>query len=225
MRFIRFEDAAGVGLAVEVNGEQRGLHERDSGFPGPLSTLVGQGREALKQAGERLAAAAVISGAKYLPPFPTPPKIICVGLNYARPFRRVRLQAARLSDAVHPLRHQPGRPRRARRAAQCLRQARLRGRASRRDRQGRAPYLQRLGARSCRRLFDLQRRLGARLPVQIAAMDRRQEFRRHRPVRPGVRHRRRTARRAARVCASRRDSTAKSCRTPTPTTWCSTSPP
>ena len=82
MRFIRFEDAAGVGLGVETNGALRGLHESDSQFPGPLAALVGRGREALKQAGERLAAAALISGAKYLPPFPSPPKIICVGLNY-----------------------------------------------------------------------------------------------------------------------------------------------
>jgi acylpyruvate hydrolase len=82
VRFIRFEDAAGVGLGVEANGALRGLHESDRQFPGPLAALVGQGREALKQAGERLAASAVISGAKFLPPFPSPPKIICVGLNY-----------------------------------------------------------------------------------------------------------------------------------------------
>ena len=82
MRFIRFEDAAGVGLGVETNGALRGLHESDAGFPGTLAALVGRGRDALKQAGERLVAGPVISGAKALPPFPTPPKIICVGLNY-----------------------------------------------------------------------------------------------------------------------------------------------
>ena len=84
MRFIRFEDAGGIGLAVEVNGGARGLHESDPGFPGALSALVGKGLAALKQAGEKLAAGANVdlSKVKFLPPFPAPPKIICVGLNY-----------------------------------------------------------------------------------------------------------------------------------------------
>ena len=84
MRFIRFEDAGGVGLGLETGGAVRGLYERDKTFPGPLSALVGQGRDALKSAGERLAAGAEIdlTKAKQLPPFPTPQKIICVGLNY-----------------------------------------------------------------------------------------------------------------------------------------------
>jgi 2-keto-4-pentenoate hydratase/2-oxohepta-3-ene-1,7-dioic acid hydratase in catechol pathway len=84
VRFIRFEDAGGVGLGVEVNGAVRGLHESDENFPGPLSALVGKGRNALADAAEKLAAGASVDLAKasYLPPFPTPPKIICVGLNY-----------------------------------------------------------------------------------------------------------------------------------------------
>ncbi len=84
MRFIRFEDAGGVGLAVEANGAARGLHESDSGFPGTLSALVAKGRKALTQAGEKLASgpAVDLAKAKILPPFPAPPKIICVGLNY-----------------------------------------------------------------------------------------------------------------------------------------------
>jgi acylpyruvate hydrolase len=84
VRFIRFEDAGGVGLAVEANGAVRGLHESDAGFPGPLSALVGKGAGALGQAGEKLAAGANVDLAKarVLPPFPQPPKIICVGLNY-----------------------------------------------------------------------------------------------------------------------------------------------
>ena len=84
MRFIRFEDAGGVGLSVEINGALRGLHESDTNFPGALSALVGKGRKALANAADGLAAGAVVDPgkAKYLPPFPTPPKIICVGLNY-----------------------------------------------------------------------------------------------------------------------------------------------
>ena len=84
MRFIRFEDHGGLGLAIEANGVARGLYESDPHFPGPLSALVGKGRKALIEAGERLASgpAVDLAKAKILPPFPTPPKIICVGLNY-----------------------------------------------------------------------------------------------------------------------------------------------
>ena len=83
MRFTRF-DHNGVGLAVESNGAWRGLLERDANFPGHLSALVGKGAGALREAGERLAAgpAVDLAKARILPPFPTPPKIICVGLNY-----------------------------------------------------------------------------------------------------------------------------------------------
>jgi acylpyruvate hydrolase len=84
VRFIRFEDSGGVGLAVEANGVAHGMHESDAGFPGTLAALVGKGRSALRQAGETLASGPAIdlAKAKILPPFPTPPKIICVGLNY-----------------------------------------------------------------------------------------------------------------------------------------------
>ncbi|MDE3177402.1 MAG: fumarylacetoacetate hydrolase family protein [Pseudomonadota bacterium] len=83
MRFTRF-DLNGAGLAVEHDGAWRGLCEADANFPGALSALVGKGAKALREAGERLAAGPVIDLAKarVLPPFPTPPKIICVGLNY-----------------------------------------------------------------------------------------------------------------------------------------------
>ena len=84
MRFIRFEDAHGVGLAVEANGAAHGLHESDAGFPGTLAALIAKGRHALRQAGETLASgpAVDLGKVKFLPPFPAPPKIICVGLNY-----------------------------------------------------------------------------------------------------------------------------------------------
>lgn len=83
MRFTRFEHN-GVGLAVEHNGAWRGLREGDANFPGTLSALVAMGGKALREAGERLSAgpAVDLGKVKVLPPFPTPPKIICVGLNY-----------------------------------------------------------------------------------------------------------------------------------------------
>ena len=58
VRFIRFEDAGGVGLSVEINGALRGLHESDTNFPGALSALDGKGRKALANAADGLAAGA-----------------------------------------------------------------------------------------------------------------------------------------------------------------------
>jgi acylpyruvate hydrolase len=84
LKFVRFMDAFGTGLAVMVEGAARGLREGEEGFPGPLSALIGKGRSAMAQAAETLAAAPAIdlAGIRYLPPLAAPPKIICVGLNY-----------------------------------------------------------------------------------------------------------------------------------------------
>ena len=84
MRFIRFDDAQGVGLAIEANGAAHGLHESDAGFPGTLAALLARGGGALRAAGEALAVGPLVDLAKVklLPPLPAPPKIICVGLNY-----------------------------------------------------------------------------------------------------------------------------------------------
>jgi 2-keto-4-pentenoate hydratase/2-oxohepta-3-ene-1,7-dioic acid hydratase in catechol pathway len=84
MRLIRFEDTGGAGLAVEANGAAHGLSERKAGFPGTLAMLACQGHKALIAAGELLARAPAVdlSKARILPPFPAPPKIICIGLNY-----------------------------------------------------------------------------------------------------------------------------------------------
>ncbi len=86
MRFITFRDGRRSGLGV-LSADQRinGLLESDAGYPGGLHALIGRGHEALVAAHHALAAGPRIDAAAitYLPPLPTPGKIICVGLNYA----------------------------------------------------------------------------------------------------------------------------------------------
>ncbi|MCG6658934.1 fumarylacetoacetate hydrolase family protein [Halomonas campisalis] len=85
MRFVTFEQNQRKGLAIEVNGELRGMMEGAEGYPGDLLALLQQGPAALQGAFHTLAAAAPIEEAaiRYLPPIERPGKIICVGLNYA----------------------------------------------------------------------------------------------------------------------------------------------
>ena len=83
MRFIsyRIGDSRGVGL--DTDGVIRGLAESALGCD--LLGLIVAGTEALQEGGRRLAAAPVLEEGtfEYLPLIPRPPKIICVGLNYA----------------------------------------------------------------------------------------------------------------------------------------------
>jgi 2-keto-4-pentenoate hydratase/2-oxohepta-3-ene-1,7-dioic acid hydratase in catechol pathway len=82
MRFITFEQrghrCAGVVLKDQV------VSLEDAGFPDLLSVLQG-GAEALKkvEAFTATAPAAIpIASVKFCAPIPTPPKILCMGLNY-----------------------------------------------------------------------------------------------------------------------------------------------
>jgi 2-keto-4-pentenoate hydratase/2-oxohepta-3-ene-1,7-dioic acid hydratase in catechol pathway len=85
MRFVRFRIGDQIGLAVETGGALRGVTTREADHPVDLETLIGAGDEMLRSVGARLAQAPVIDAASitYLPPLAHPPKIICVGLNYA----------------------------------------------------------------------------------------------------------------------------------------------
>lgn len=87
MRFAAYVKNGVEGLAVAKGKDQpfHGLAINDKGFPGNLSALVVQGRDVLACAGQALLAAPVVdlASVKLLPPLPTPPKIICIGLNYA----------------------------------------------------------------------------------------------------------------------------------------------
>jgi 2-keto-4-pentenoate hydratase/2-oxohepta-3-ene-1,7-dioic acid hydratase in catechol pathway len=86
MRFVAFELTGRTGLAIETaNGELRGLAKNETGYPGDLLDLLRHGREQMAAAARTLAAGAVLDRdrIRFLPPISTPPKIICVGLNYA----------------------------------------------------------------------------------------------------------------------------------------------
>jgi len=71
--------------AADGNGPFRGYAATDSQYPGSLASLVAGGGDRLLSAGRiLLAGPAVDLGAvEVLPPLPSPPKILCVGLNYA----------------------------------------------------------------------------------------------------------------------------------------------
>jgi len=87
MRFAAYRrnGVEGLAAAAEGNGPFHGFAASDAEHPGSLSSLVAQGSEALLAAGHTLLAGPEvdIGGVELLPPLPSPPKILCVGLNYA----------------------------------------------------------------------------------------------------------------------------------------------
>lgn len=87
MRFTVYLTKQGVeGLAVGgPNGELHGLTVNDAGYPGSLQSLIAKGPDALKAAAAKLAGGPAVDpeAITYLPPLQSPPKIICVGLNYS----------------------------------------------------------------------------------------------------------------------------------------------
>jgi 2-keto-4-pentenoate hydratase/2-oxohepta-3-ene-1,7-dioic acid hydratase in catechol pathway len=76
VRYVSFEKAGGVGLAV-----QRGDDWFDLGGGDLLSRLQSDPQSLRRDAGE--GTKVDFASLKLLPPLPRPPKIICVGLNYA----------------------------------------------------------------------------------------------------------------------------------------------
>ena len=86
MRFAAYRQGGTEGIAAS-NGDGRfhGVPVTDPRYPGALSSLVPQGLEAMLAAGRGLLGAPEIDLASVavLPPLPAPPKIICIGLNYA----------------------------------------------------------------------------------------------------------------------------------------------
>jgi acylpyruvate hydrolase len=87
MRFAMIEIAGRAGIAAAA-GEGQPFHARfadEAGYPGDLAGLVARGPKALREAGAALAGAPAVdlAAATFLIPLPNPPKIICIGLNYA----------------------------------------------------------------------------------------------------------------------------------------------
>jgi len=94
MRFVTFErDGAAPEAGVISGGEVIGLAA--AGYPNLLAVIAG-GKEALAQIESFIAAAPQssrfdASAVSLLAPIPRPPKIICVGLNYADHAREAKL--------------------------------------------------------------------------------------------------------------------------------------
>ena len=84
MRFVRYKAQNTEGLAVQRDGEARGLLTTETGFPGRLDVLIGSGLLALEKAAKILSSAPVIdlTSLDRLPPVAVPEKVICVGLNF-----------------------------------------------------------------------------------------------------------------------------------------------
>jgi acylpyruvate hydrolase len=94
MRFSSFRNLDGEGLAVRDGEGHRGLPATSARFPGTLDALLGRGPAALADAHELLLAAPRVdlSQATYLPPLRSPPKILCIGLNYRDHAKESRLE-------------------------------------------------------------------------------------------------------------------------------------
>jgi acylpyruvate hydrolase len=86
MRLVNFRLDGRAGTALQnKDGSLVGRYADDPKYPGSIADLVVRGGDALASAARSLAGGPALEGGRieYLPPFPTPPKIICLGLNYA----------------------------------------------------------------------------------------------------------------------------------------------
>jgi 2-keto-4-pentenoate hydratase/2-oxohepta-3-ene-1,7-dioic acid hydratase in catechol pathway len=85
MRFVAYQFGEERGLALETKGGLRGLTASKASFPVALETLIASGTASLKDAAATLENAPLLDPAAitYLPPLSRPPKIVCIGLNYA----------------------------------------------------------------------------------------------------------------------------------------------
>lgn len=85
MRFRSFMRDEKIGTGVMIGDDLRGQFNDGTSYVGSLDDLVAAGDAALRAAHEMLSTAEVIdqSSVRWLPPLRMPPKVICVGLNYA----------------------------------------------------------------------------------------------------------------------------------------------
>jgi acylpyruvate hydrolase len=86
MRLAMVQRDADVGIALPDGAQSlRVLWRRDADWPGDVQSLVAAGPEALRAAATRLARAPAVDAAtlRFLPPLGAPPKLVCIGLNYA----------------------------------------------------------------------------------------------------------------------------------------------
>jgi acylpyruvate hydrolase len=85
VRFVNFRLERRSGTALQQkDGTLTGRLVGDPQYPGSIAELVARGEGSLAAAARTLANAPLLDGNRieYLPPFPAPPKILCLGLNY-----------------------------------------------------------------------------------------------------------------------------------------------
>ena len=83
MRIVHFETGGVPGIAANEGSGWHGLTRGEEGFPGTLPELIGRGADLLRAGrGLERSPAIDLNAIRLLPPVPTPPKILCVGLNY-----------------------------------------------------------------------------------------------------------------------------------------------
>jgi 2-keto-4-pentenoate hydratase/2-oxohepta-3-ene-1,7-dioic acid hydratase in catechol pathway len=84
MRLVHFEQGGFFGIAADEGSGWHGLTASNSGFPGTLHDLIARGADLLRIGRDLLPRATIeLSAVRILPPVPRPPKILCVGVNYA----------------------------------------------------------------------------------------------------------------------------------------------
>ena len=87
MRFAAYRQNGtdGIAVAEDAHSAFHACASTDATYPGSLTSLVAAGSDALMTAGRTMLAGPEIDldSVTLLPPLPTPPKIVCVGLNYA----------------------------------------------------------------------------------------------------------------------------------------------
>jgi 2-keto-4-pentenoate hydratase/2-oxohepta-3-ene-1,7-dioic acid hydratase in catechol pathway len=85
MRFLAYQEAGEQGLAIKFGDGYLGLLRTHPAYPGDLETLLGAGGDTLARAYDVLAKGRPVDrqAVTTLPPLTHPPKIVCIGLNYA----------------------------------------------------------------------------------------------------------------------------------------------
>jgi acylpyruvate hydrolase len=91
MRLVTFLESGRTAAGVLADGNVVDLFRADPGLPTDVVGILAGGesmldrvRQAAERAADRSDARRPLSGVKLLAPIPRPPKVICIGLNYAR---------------------------------------------------------------------------------------------------------------------------------------------
>ncbi|MFL9557253.1 fumarylacetoacetate hydrolase family protein [Acinetobacter baumannii] len=85
MRFVSFSKNGINGIGIRDTNGVKGLLANDAQFPGDMLSLIQKGQDALTAAYNLLNTTDYLNeqDINLLPPLSNPPKVICVGLNYA----------------------------------------------------------------------------------------------------------------------------------------------